>query len=224
MSWFEPDEAHAAACIRRFGNGKLAVASCNRCKWIKNRHKWCKRCPWLREASTGQWGIGCVGCSQSLGAGGSPFGRFTKGQTGVLQLEDLLRHSSSEHHIAAMKDHHSSSGQPQPQEKQPGTSSCPTAAQIRLALEICHCPLGAQANEYQRKAELASRGDSTNYPMSFNSRATHGKLMRCAAKVLRLGKSIMFVSWSCYVCCASDFLTLEPGMTMIESCCRQIEL
>lgn len=205
MPWFEPDEAHAAACIRRFGNGKLAVASCNRCKWIKNRHKWRRRCPWLREASTAQWGIGCSVCSQSLAARGSPFAQFSKGQTGVLQLEDLLRHASTEQHVAAMRDDSSAQAQ-EKQSSSPGTS-CPTPAQIRLCFEVCNTPLGAQASEFERKALLASRADSANFPMAFNCRSTHAKVIKCAAKVLQLGKGIMFVSWSCYACCASDFDT-----------------
>ena len=220
-SWFEPDEAHAAACIRRFGNGKLAVASCNRCKWMKNRHKWCRRCPWLKEAdkSLGTWGLGCTVCAQSYTAKGvaSSFATFVKGQTGILQVEDLIRHSRSDVHVSAAM-HKSSQVQDLPPtsmpEKQP---PYPTAAQIRLCFEVANTPLGAQSSEYERKAMLASRGDGANYPHIFNNRHTHSKIIKCAAKVLHLGKRKMFASFVCH-----GVVIFEQGTTLIEPCCRQM--
>lgn len=54
------DAAHQARCTFR---------TCSRCKFIGNRERWLKQCPWLDskyDVESKQWGVGCKVCSEAL--------------------------------------------------------------------------------------------------------------------------------------------------------------
>ena len=68
---------------------------------------------------------------------------------------------------------------------EPMDSVGPTPALIRLALEVSATgALGAQAAEFARKAELAGRKDSANYPPTYAKPYMHFRLVNCLAKTL----------------------------------------
>ena len=144
-------------------------------------------CPWLVEshAPDSSWGLGCKICASADNAPRNSLTLFTKGQNNdkVLQLEDLKRHAESDFHMARCENSNSM-GRPGAVTAGQDGQAVPTAAQIRLALEVARCPLGAQGCEYARRAELASRSDSGNFPHQFNDRLMHMKVLECLSKVL----------------------------------------
>lgn len=72
-----------------------ALANCNRCRWLKNRLGWQKRCVFtLRDGSTTSWlaanprgeafGLYCTVCRKHCPGSVSPYVRGTKGA--IVQL------------------------------------------------------------------------------------------------------------------------------------------
>ena len=63
----------------------------------------------------------------------------------------------------------------------------PTPALIRLAIEVTTTgALGAQAEEFARKAELAGRRDPSNYPSILSKSYMHLRIVQCLSKTLQL--------------------------------------
>ena len=61
----------------------------------------------------------------------------------------------------------------------------PTPALIRLALEVSTTgALGAQAQEFERKAQLAGRRDVANFPARYSKAYMHFGLVNCLARTL----------------------------------------
>ena len=182
----DPEYAHVMACIRRHG-ARGAVNKCNRCKFVKHKADWQSRLPWLAEQPLRHepWGLGCSVCSAAQGSVPSCWTVFSKGQRGVLQIEDLRRHGESEAHLAnsGLRREPVPDVCPKPRSKH----AVPTAAQVRLALEVARSPLVGQGAEFERRSELASRTDRANFPDQFNHRSAHSKLIRCLALALPLG-------------------------------------
>ena len=191
MPGYPTDEAHAVACVRKYGTGRNAVRSCARCKWLKNKAKWMRQCCWLIESASNSWGLGCRICHGHPGHTSS-WTECTVGSSGFLQVEDLKRHGQTAMHLQL-------SGKTK-QAVPPGvvrnqdsddvllpTSLVPTAAQIRLSIEVARCPFGGQGAEFQRKAELGSRADPVNFPEIFNNRNVHARIIKCINAVLYFG-------------------------------------
>lgn len=112
-----------------------------------------------------------------------------------MQLEDLLRHGGHSKHqdIAPMHRRALDWLSQQSGQKSNGGSAegktieifdGPTPAQFRLALEVCRSPLGAMGNEYERRNELASRGDPKNFPPSHDSRRVFWQIVQSIAEAL----------------------------------------
>lgn len=154
----ESERTHVIQCVRKHGT-KGAVRNCNRCKYVKNRSRWGVHCPWLVEspAPDSSWGLGCKICAFA---------------------DNAPRHSFTTAFQMARCENSNSADQPEVTAGQDG-QAVPTPAQIRLALEVARCPLGAQGCEYARRAELASRSDSGNFPHQFNDRLLHIKVLDC---------------------------------------------
>lgn len=196
------DGQHAQACVERFGSGRKAIKSCNQCKFLKLRHKWERRAPWLQQSAPDKmWGLGCRICNEASRSSGivsasSPWVAMTKGQSGILQIEDIVRHGECEVHLKAAAAESSSSLEASAEDSAQGKPcDTPTAAQIRLSLEVTRCPLGGQSVEFERKCELASRSDCYNYPRAFNSRHVHCQIVECLASVLPLCRGLCWCQW-----------------------------
>ena len=146
-------------------------------------------CPWLVEspAPDSSWGLGCKICAFADNAPRNSYTTFTKGQNNdaVLQLEDLKRHAETAFHMARCENEGSNSkDRPEAVTAGQDGQAVPTPAQIRLALEVARCPFGAQGCEYARRAELASRSDSGNFPHKFDDRLMHIKVLECLSTAL----------------------------------------
>ena len=196
MRTYASEDAHAASCVARHGCGKSAVKNCNRCQWMKNRPRWIRACPFLVEAPSGPtWGLGCKVCAsaESSQKKGTSWTEYTVGSSpaNVLQIEDLKRHAKTALHQALMRSQGQGPGPAVPGDggHWPQNSLVPTAAQIRLSIEVARTPLGAQSLEYERKAMLAARSDQRNFPGSFNTRDTHSRIVKSIATVLQLGNT-----------------------------------
>ena len=196
-----PDIAHQRRCVERHGSLKKAVRLCNRCFYIKNRRKWLKEFDWLVESDeTEFWGLSCKYCRDygktrpqdstrgAVSCRASVWMRCKKGADGVLQKIDLGRHASNtDFHKVAMKAFLQGQSDSVAAAADSQSDEClfgPTAAQIRLALEVVRTPLGAQAAEFVRRAELANRSDASNYPVAHNKAYDHERIVGCLAKVL----------------------------------------
>ena len=133
--------------------------------WIKHRPSWTQRFAWLLENPDvgADWGLGCRLCSQHSSSS-SPWVTFSKGVSGsgVLQVKDFADHEQSEMHKLSLS--RSRPPTSEPAALAPDDIDVPTAALIRLSVEVAATPLGAQGLEFERKARLAARSDPANYP------------------------------------------------------------
>lgn len=103
-----------------------------------------------------------------------------KGSSGKLQVCDIKRHEECHVDSRAKPDRAPRVGQSD--HAQP--PDVPTAAQIRLCVEVAQNTFGAQSTEFERKAQLAGRGDKANFPDTFNHRHVHARILRCLSEVL----------------------------------------
>lgn len=186
-----PDGAHALACQQRHGKVKKAVKACDRCFFMKHRARWTRRFPWLMESPETQgWGLGCRVCQDQKRANpDTPWIRCTKGQNGKLQAVELTRHAECQNHVKLVVPGDSCEGAVE--EVEPKAPDVPTAAQIRLTVEVARNTFGPQNAEFERRAELAGRADGSNYPAAFNRRHVRPRLLRCLSEVLLVPQFIM---------------------------------
>ena len=149
------------------------------------------------------WGLGCKYCAQyaqgrANGAERAPgvssrdsvWVRCQKGVDGVLQKIDCERHGAqTDFHKAAQKAWLEGQGASEEASARGSEAqaslTCPTAGQIRLAIEVVRSPVGAQAADYSRRAELVSRSDSVSFPSAYNKPYIHERIVACVAKILR---------------------------------------
>lgn len=153
--------------------------------WIKHRPSWTQRFAWLLENPDvgADWGLGCRLCSQHSSSS-SPWVTFSKGVSGsgVLQVKDFADHEQSEMHKLSLS--RSRPPTSEPAALAPDDIDVPTAALIRLSVEVAATPLGAQGLEFERKARLAARSDPANFPPAFGNRMYHGRIVTALATVL----------------------------------------
>ena len=152
-----------------------------------------------------QWGLGCSLCasySSSSSASSSPWVTFKKGcGAGVLQVKDVADHEKSDMHLTSLRRSRPTSEAEEPADALGLDVDVPTAALIRLSVEVASTPLGAQGLEFERKAKLAARADAANFVPCFNNRMYHGRIITALATVLLLALTINF-SVSCLFCLA----------------------
>ena len=181
-----PDSEHAKACQAKYGGPRTAVKHCNRCAWLKHRHEWQRRFSWLCESPAPQpWGVGCSICCKLVGSGlCSPWVVCSKGQRGKLQVIEMQRHAESDLHVRTQcKDVETPLASVRVN-TQNHDHDVPSAAQVRLAVEVCNCTFGAQASEFERRSQLAARGDCQNFPQEYNKKYVHTRILRCLAHAL----------------------------------------
>ena len=158
---------------------------CNQCLYVKHGAQWRKRCvfqdtdgnfrTYLDCSPPGQkWGIGCLLCAsylkhcpEKVGGKITPFMNHTKGQTGKLQLEDLLRHGNLSKSSYVCKQHQEAvawwlgKDLRQASELSDAPASSPTApissAQCLTAIEVVWSPLAAQGSEYEKRCLSLNR-------------------------------------------------------------------
>ena len=167
---------------------------------------WKRRFDWLiveqGDGDQRQWGLGCRTCRKlheqrqivpnatraAAVLKDSVFIHCRVGQKGKLQVCTFVNHTTRECHSEAVRAELEQAN-PRPAEleetAEPMDSVGPTPALIRLALEVSATgALGAQAAEFARKAELAGRKDSANYPPTYAKPYMHFRLVNCLAKTL----------------------------------------
>ena len=103
----------------------------------------------------------------------------------TLQVCDLLDHSSSPQHLAAVASRGSETTEKHGNGQVDGKSdTTPTIAQLLLSQEILSNPLSAQGAEYTRRNLLGSRSDRENFPFARSEAGQHFKNVQAMAAVL----------------------------------------
>jgi len=169
---------------------------------------WKRRFDWLivekGDGEGRQWGLGCKLCQKLHGERqiapnasrmaaamkDSAFIHCRVGQQGKLQVCTLVNHATRECHSQAVRAELERAN-PRPAEAVPDADDepmdnvGPTPALIRLALEVSTTgALGAQAQEFERKAQLAGRRDVANFPARYSKAYMHFRLVNCLARTL----------------------------------------
>ena len=70
-------------------------------------------------------------------------------------------------------------------EASPLDSATPTAAQIRLAVEVLRRPRSGQTVEFESKAKLSARSDPRNFPIAHSTTNEFGRITEAMARTLR---------------------------------------
>ena len=147
------------------------------------------------ESSTSSYILGTKGAKRSVVSGIEwsasvvcfrtasaqvPASRFAD----VLQLEDLRRHQQSTMHIQALEKLNGR-GVAVEAVDAVTVSTVPTAAQVRLAVEVLQQPQAGQGASYASRCELGRRGDPSNFPWARSQATDHADIICHIATCLR---------------------------------------